>query len=133
MSKIIQKHFIDYLVNHLEVNKEDYINRFLDYLEDVSSEKELGKANIETVFEVMNDSIAEIKKLIPKEEGGIKQLWWGYRHTSGTFQAKLYQAPIDLEEAYESPFCSVVVRPFMAESRSEALKIIKARALNREV
>lgn len=56
-----------------------------------------------------------------------KQLWWGYKHTSGTYQAKPYLARIDLEEAYESPFCQVVVGPFEASSRDEALKIVEEK------
>lgn len=55
----------------------------------------------------------------------IKNLWWGYKHTSGTYQAKRYFSKQDLEEAYESPFCDIVVQPFEAKDREEALGYIK--------
>lgn len=51
--------------------------------------------------------------------------WWGYRHVEGTIQAKRYFAPIDIEEAEASPFVRVVVGPFFAKSREEALDIVK--------
>ena len=54
----------------------------------------------------------------------MKNLWWGYKHTSGTLQAKRYFGPLDIQEANESPFCDQVVGPFEAEGRDEALKII---------
>ncbi len=54
-------------------------------------------------------------------------LWWGYRHTSGTLQAKRYFDPRDIEEAHESPFCACVVGPFKATGRDDALRIVKER------
>ena len=54
-------------------------------------------------------------------------LWWGYKHTSGSLQAKRYFDKKDLEEAYESPFCDNIVKPFEAKSREEALKIIEEK------
>lgn len=54
-------------------------------------------------------------------------LWWGYKHTSGTLQAKRYFEQRDIEDAHESPFCAVVVPPFKANSREEALKIVGER------
>ena len=51
--------------------------------------------------------------------------WWGYKHVSGTFQAKLYFNPLDINEANESPFCEQVVGPFMAKDRKEALQKVK--------
>lgn len=51
--------------------------------------------------------------------------WWGYRHVSGTLQAKRYFDPLDIQEARESEFCSIVVGPFPAKDREEALKIIE--------
>lgn len=53
--------------------------------------------------------------------------WWGYKHTSGTYQAKRYFDKRDIEEAYESPFCKQVVQPFTAKNREEALEIIKQK------
>ena len=49
------------------------------------------------------------------------QQWWGYRHTSGTYQTKPYREPLDIQEAKESPFCKIVVDPFDASSREDAL------------
>ena len=54
-----------------------------------------------------------------------KLLWWGYKHTSGTYQAKRYFEQLDIMEAQESPFCEIVVGPFEASGREEALKIVK--------
>ena len=54
-----------------------------------------------------------------------KSLWWGYKHTSGTYHAKRYFDKQDTDEAEESPFCEQVVYPFEAESRDEALDYIK--------
>lgn len=54
-----------------------------------------------------------------------KILWWGYKHTSGTLQAKRYFDKKDLEEAYESPFCDIIVQPFEAKNREEALTYIE--------
>lgn len=54
-------------------------------------------------------------------------LWWGYKHISGTYQAKRFFDQRDLDEAYESDFCEQVVTPFEAENRDEALLIIKER------
>lgn len=53
-----------------------------------------------------------------------KFLWWGYRHISGTLQAKRYFEPLDIQEAHESPFCAEVVGPFEASDRDEALNIV---------
>ena len=54
-----------------------------------------------------------------------KNQWWGYKHTSGTYQAKRYFGALDTDEAIDSPFCEVVVGPFMAEDREEALETVK--------
>lgn len=53
-----------------------------------------------------------------------ENLWWGYRHISGTVQAKRYFKRLDIEEAQESEFCAQVVGPFEAASRDEALSIV---------
>lgn len=55
----------------------------------------------------------------------VKNLWWGYRHTSGTLQAKRYFDKRDIEEALESDFVDQVVHPFQAKDREEALTHIK--------
>ena len=54
-----------------------------------------------------------------------KSLWWGYKHVSGTFQAKRYFDKRDTDEAEQSPCCEQVVYPFEAESRDEALDYIE--------
>lgn len=54
-----------------------------------------------------------------------KNLWWGYKHTSGTYQAKRYFEPLDIQEAEESPFCEIVVGPFEALDRDDALRKVK--------
>jgi hypothetical protein len=54
-----------------------------------------------------------------------KNLWWGYRHTSGTIQAKRYFVPLDIQEAEESGMCEEVYQPFEADNREEALAHIK--------
>lgn len=54
-----------------------------------------------------------------------KRLWWGYKHTSGTYQAKLYFDQQDIYEAQESPFCEIVVGPFEATDRDDALKQVE--------
>lgn len=51
--------------------------------------------------------------------------WWGYKHVSGTYQAKRYFDRLDITEAQESPFCEVVVGPFLAENREDALEQVK--------
>lgn len=61
-----------------------------------------------------------------------KLQWWGYLHTSGTYQAKRYFGALDTDEARESPFCKIVVGPFYASDREEALKIVKERTDEKE-
>ncbi len=56
-----------------------------------------------------------------------KLLWWGYKHTSGTYQAKRYFDKRDIDEAIESPFVDDWTGPFEAENRDEALKIVQER------
>ena len=58
-----------------------------------------------------------------------KDLWWGYKHISGTYQAKRYFKILDIQEAKESSFCETVVGPFEAKDRKEALEVIKNSTL----
>lgn len=51
--------------------------------------------------------------------------WWGYKHVSGTYQAKRYFDKRDIQEANESDFCEKVVGPFEAKNREEALNKIE--------
>jgi hypothetical protein len=53
--------------------------------------------------------------------------WWGYKHVSGSLQAKRYFDKEDLIEAKESPFVAQIVQPFEAKDRAEALLIIKTK------
>jgi len=55
-----------------------------------------------------------------------KNMWWGYVHTNGSLQPKLYlNDPLDLQEARESPFCGRVFEPFEADNREAALKYMR--------
>lgn len=56
-----------------------------------------------------------------------ENLWYGYKHISGTFQVKRYFDCLDIQEAQESPFCDIVVGPFPAKDRDEALEIVKEK------
>jgi len=58
-------------------------------------------------------------------ENERKFLWWGYRHVSGTLQAKRYFDKRDTDEAEQSDFVAEVVYPFEAKNREEALEIIR--------
>ncbi len=55
-----------------------------------------------------------------------KREWWGYKHSNGSYQAKVYFGPKDISEAEESPFCVKAVGPFMAEDREDALSQVEA-------
>lgn len=52
-------------------------------------------------------------------------LWWGYRHSAGSVQAKRFLDSKDIDEAHASPFCESVVGPFAATSREEAIKRVR--------
>jgi hypothetical protein len=51
--------------------------------------------------------------------------WWGYLHTAGTIQVKVFFDERDIDDAYESPFVQKVVKPFNASSREEAIEYIR--------
>jgi hypothetical protein len=57
--------------------------------------------------------------------------WWGYRHTSGSVQAKRFFGEqtdrASIQDAYESDFVVQVVEPFDADSRDQALSIVAER------
>lgn len=61
-----------------------------------------------------------------------KRQWWGYLHSSGTYHTKPYYGALDTDEARESPFCKIVVGPFYASDRDDALKIVKERTDEKE-
>lgn len=54
-------------------------------------------------------------------------LWWGYKHVSGTLHAKRYFGHEDIVEARNSSFCEKIISPFHADTREEALVIIKEK------
>lgn len=54
-----------------------------------------------------------------------KNKWWGYVHTNGSIQVKRYFDKRDIEEAYESPFCDIVIEPFYCDNREEAIEYVK--------
>lgn len=58
-------------------------------------------------------------------EQQIKNKWWGYRHTSGSIQAKRYFDIRDINEAVESDFVQQIVYPFYADNREEALAYVE--------
>lgn len=61
-----------------------------------------------------------------------KLLWWGYKHTSGTYQAKRYFDERDIQDANESDFVDAIVYPFnvpenaQPDTRTWALEHIKS-------
>lgn len=58
----------------------------------------------------------------------MTNLWWGYKHINGSYQAKRYFDFLDIEEAIESPFVDKWYGPFKALNRDDALKIVKEKA-----
>lgn len=56
-----------------------------------------------------------------------KNMWYGYQHQSGTLQANRYFDQRDTDEAKVSPFVKMVIMPFEAKDREEALQIIEAQ------
>jgi len=56
------------------------------------------------------------------------QIWWGYKHENGSYQAKRYFDQRDIEDAKDSSFCHIVVLPFQAVNREEALKIVEEKS-----
>ena len=51
----------------------------------------------------------------------MNNLWWGYKHTYGSYQAKRYFDQRDIQEAWESPFVDSVTHEFEAEGCDDAL------------
>lgn len=54
-----------------------------------------------------------------------QNLWWGYKHISGTYQAKRYWGASELQEAQRSDFVDQVVQPFNCKNRDEALIVVE--------
>lgn len=61
------------------------------------------------------------------EESNPKKQWYGYKHISGTYQAKRYFSLLDIQEAEESPFVKQVVGPFLSHTRDQALEYVKSQ------
>lgn len=57
----------------------------------------------------------------------MKNLWWGYKHINGNYQAKRYFEPLDIQEARESDFVDDVCGPFEADGREDALKQVEGQ------
>lgn len=72
----------------------------------------------------------QVLKSVGENLSQDKQLWWGYKHTSGTLQAKRYFSKLDIDEAIESDFVADVVFPFLAKDRDEALGYINEQTKN---
>lgn len=51
-----------------------------------------------------------------------QNLWWGYLHINGSVQVKRYFDERDLDDAYESDFVDLVIQPFPADGRADALE-----------
>lgn len=63
--------------------------------------------------------------------------WWGYLHQNGKVQVKVYHSIDQLHDAQSSPFVKMIVNPFKAATREEALlitskKIEDARKRNKQ-
>ncbi len=51
-----------------------------------------------------------------------EELWWGYLHIKGTIQVKRYWGDKrDIDDARESDFVDIIVFPFPAKDREEAI------------
>lgn len=92
--------------------------------------KELPKCTVHSVNpDGKRRIIATLNDLVKMKEMGIllppPELWWGYKHISGTFQAKKYYDERDTQEAEDSPFVAEVVYPFEAIDRDAALEHVK--------
>ena len=58
-----------------------------------------------------------------------KVMWWGYLHSNGTVQVKRWFGDHKdyTEDCENNDFVCSIVRPFEANTRDEALKIITER------
>ena len=56
-------------------------------------------------------------------------MWWGYLHSNGQIQVKRWFGDHKdyLDDCEGNPFVVKVVRPFAAETREEAVKLITER------
>ena len=51
--------------------------------------------------------------------------WWGYIHVDKSLILKRYYDYEDIRDAERYDFVSVIIQPFRAGSRAEALEILK--------
>lgn len=54
-------------------------------------------------------------------------LWYGYKHVNGGYQAKRYSDRRDLDKCQESDFVEAYTRPFEANNRQHALEETEKR------
>ena len=54
-------------------------------------------------------------------------LWYGYKHVNGSYQAKRYFDRRDLTDCQESDFVDSYTQPFEAENREDALAEVEKR------
>ena len=47
--------------------------------------------------------------------------WWAYLHINNTVQVKRFFDDHDIQEAKESPFCKVIMKPYEARDHKDAL------------
>ena len=71
----------------------------------------------------LEDAKEEVKRIWDEFKKPAEK-WWGYKHVSGTYQAKPYFGSLDIQEAKDSPFCEEVYGWFFAKSRDDALMIV---------
>ena len=55
--------------------------------------------------------------------------WWGYLHSDGTVQVKSWYGDHKdyTDDCINNPFVITVVEPFEAQTRAEALAIVRGR------
>lgn len=59
-----------------------------------------------------------------------KIMWWGYQHQNGSIQVKRWFGDHKdyTEDCVDNDFVVTVVRPFEAQTRDDAIKIIMAQS-----
>ena len=77
--------------------------------------------------DVKRETAKKLDRIFDNIFGEVKEVWWGYIHINGSVQVKIFFSDLDLEEADESPFVRKVFKPFEANSREDAIKIIKLK------
>lgn len=108
---------------NLNDGDDDNIGPLSHWNEDGDFDEETLDEDLQTWPGVKTEDFEEASEDFAKKTEDL--LWWGYKHTSGTLQAKRYFGPLDTEEARDSPFCDEVVGPFSAKGREDALEKVK--------